>query len=393
MPKTRWRPYSPKSTLVRAGFDALRSDLGIPADFPPEVLAEAEEAAKRVPGPEYADRRDIEFVTIDPASSLDLDQAVEIERRADGYRVHYAIADLAFFVDPGGALDREVNRRGMTVYGPDQRVGLHPPVLSEGAASLLPDQDRPAVLWTIDLNANGDIVNATAKRALVRSRAKLSYQDAQQMIDDGTGPEWIGLLKEVGLKRQAIEQKRGGISLDVPEQEVEEDVDGDFNLLFRRTLPVEGWNAQISLLTGMAAAHMMAKKKVGVLRTLPPADRRDVKRLRATARALDIDWPNRMSYADLLRTLDSSNPHHAAFMTEATRLFRGAGYATFDQAGGPGGELAIDISDMPDVSDIATDVGGAPVGQTPLAAPGKAESPPGKASRADTRPSRRPTPT
>jgi len=312
----------------------LRKELDIPAEFPPEVLAEAAEAAKRVPGPEYVDRRDIEFVTIDPPSSLDLDQAVQIERRGSGYRVHYAIADLGFFIDPGSALDVEVNRRGMTIYGPDRRTPLHPPVLSEGAASLLPGQDRPAALWTIDLDAAGEIVNASVRRALVRSRAKLSYDDAQRMIDDGTADESLQLLKVVGQLRQSIEQKRGGVSLDVPEQEVEEDVDGDFDLLFRRTLPVEGWNAQISLLTGLAAAHMMRKKKVGILRTLPPADLRDVRRLRAAARALDIDWPKRMSYADLLRQLDSTNPKHAAFMSEATKLFRGAGYLAFDADAG-----------------------------------------------------------
>jgi len=336
MPRSRWLPLSESSTQVRASFDALRDELGIPAEFPPEVLAEAAAAAKRVPGPEYVDRRDIEFVTIDPASSLDLDQAVYIERRGSGYRVYYAIADLGFFVDPGSALDAEVNRRGMTVYGPDQRTALHPPVLSEGAASLLPGQDRPAALWTIDLDAAGEIVNASVRRSLVRSRAKLSYDDAQRMIDDGSASESLKLLKEVGMLRQAIEEKRGGVSLDVPEQEVEEDIDGDFNLLFRRTLPVEGWNAQISLLTGLAAAHMMRKKKVGILRTLPPADPRDVKRLRAAARALDIGWPKGLSYADLLRQLDSSNPRHAAFMSEATKLFRGAGYLSFDAAAGRG---------------------------------------------------------
>jgi exoribonuclease R len=331
MVRNRWRPYSPTSTEVRKSFEAARAEAGIQAAFPPEALAEAEEAAKRVPGPEYQDRRDIEFVTIDPASSLDLDQAVEIERRNPaGYRVHYAIADLGFFVDPGSALDAEVNRRGMTVYGPDQRIPLHPPVLSEGAASLLPDQDRPAALWTIDLDAAGEITNASVKRALVRSRAKLSYEDVQKQLDDGSASESLQLLREVGLKRQEIERKRGGVSMEVPEQEVEEDIDGDFNLTFRKTLPVEGWNAQISLLTGIAAAHMMRKKHIGILRTLPPADPRDIKRLRATARALGINWPKTLSYSELLRGLNSDNPKHAAFMNAATTLFRGAGYEAFD---------------------------------------------------------------
>lgn len=336
----------------------MRNDLAIPESYPKPVLDQAAAAAQRKPGPDYVDRRDIEFVTIDPASSLDLDQAVHIERLPKSpdskaaYRVHYAIADLGFFVDPDSPLDIEVNKRGLTAYGPDQRFGLHPPVLSEDAASLMPDQDRPAALWTIDLNKKGNIVASNVERALVRSRAKLSYEQVQKLLDEGSAPgipseavDSLKLLKVVGLLRQEVERKRGGVSLEVPDQEVEEDIDGDFNLLYRKTLPVEGWNAQISLLTGIAAAQMMAAEGVGILRTLPPASQMDLRRLHATAKALGLDWPKKMPYAQFLRTLDSSNPKAAAFMTRATTLFKGAGYLAFDHQGNLNQEESAQVNE------------------------------------------------
>ena len=95
-------------------------------------------------------------------------------------------------------------------------------------------------------------------------------------------------------------------------------------------LPVESWNAQISLLTGFAAASIMIEGKVGVLRTLPPAPEHEVRALRRTARALGIDWPGTMGHPEFIRSLDPSRPADAAMVVACTRLLRGAGYAAFD---------------------------------------------------------------
>ena len=92
-------------------------------------------------------------MTIDPPGSLDLDQAYFGERRGDGYRVRYAIADVGHFVARGGPIEAEAWRRGQTAYAPDKRSPVYPLSLSEGAASLLPDGDRPAVCFTLDLDA------------------------------------------------------------------------------------------------------------------------------------------------------------------------------------------------------------------------------------------------
>ncbi|GAA1865614.1 RNB domain-containing ribonuclease [Myceligenerans crystallogenes] len=340
MPNRQLRLVPAPPDDVVGALAALRAETGLPPMFPEDVLAEARAAAERTftpaPGGGDApdavarqDRRDIEFVTIDPPGAMDLDQAVHVAHSGDGYIVRYAIADLGAFVTPGGALDAEVHRRGLTVYGPDTKTPLHPKELSEGAASLLPGVDRPAALWTIGLDARGEITSATVVRALVSSRERLTYAEAQAALDDGTASESLQLLADVGRLRQEIERGRGGVHLDVPEQEVVETEDGTYQLTFRRNLPVEEWNAQISLLTGMAAAKMMRDAGVGVLRTLPEADDRDVARLRRTAKALGIEWPYSLPYAGLLPGLQSRVPQHAAFLNEATTLFRGAAYVAF----------------------------------------------------------------
>jgi exoribonuclease R len=133
----------------------------------------------------------------------------------------------------------------------------------------------------------------------------------------------------VGRLRKTIESERGGISLPIPEQRVEE-TDAGFRLAYRVSLPVESWNEQVSLLTGMAAADLMLHGEVGVLRTLPVAPQGAIQVLRRAAKALGIDWPVESSYAEVINALDAAEPRHAAFLEEATTLLRGAGYTAFD---------------------------------------------------------------
>src|SRR5258705_9820258 len=154
-------------------FTALRRELKLPTQFSPAAQREADDVAASGPTMPSVDHTDIAFVTLDPPTSMDLDQAMCLQRRPQGYRVWYAIADVSAFVAPGGALVDDTWERGQTVYLPDGRVPLHPAILSEGAASLLPDQPRPAVVWTIDLDADGATTAVRVERAVVRSRAKL----------------------------------------------------------------------------------------------------------------------------------------------------------------------------------------------------------------------------
>ena len=238
---------------------ALRAELHVPGAFPPDVQAEAERAASQpvTASDGRVDATDIALVTLDPQGSRDLDQAFFLERLAAGIRLHYAIADVAFWLTPGGAIDGEAHRRGETLYLPDGRAPLHPPVLSEGAASLLPGEDRPAVLWRIDIDGDGAMTSIDVRRAVVRSRAQLDYASLQAQQGDV-----FALLQEFGQLRQQQERARGAVSLPVPEQQVSGD-GTTWTLAYRAPLPDEDWNAQMSLLTGMAAAKLMLDAGIG----------------------------------------------------------------------------------------------------------------------------------
>jgi exoribonuclease R len=137
----------PRHALAR-GLSGIRAEFAVPEGFPPDVIAAAEAAAQRVPA-DHVDRSARPFVTLDPASSTDLDQAFAIEASGGDLLLHYAIADVAWFVSDGDAIDVEAWRRGETLYLPDGKAGLYPPILSENAASLLPSGPRPAVVFTV----------------------------------------------------------------------------------------------------------------------------------------------------------------------------------------------------------------------------------------------------
>lgn len=166
-------------------FRRVAEEFRVPTDFSPAVHQAAASARDR-----FADRRrdarDVPFVTVDPPGSQDLDQAVHLTRRGDGYRVRYAIADVAAFVVPGGVVEAESLRRGQTIYLPDEPARLHPAALSEGSASLLPGVDRPAVVWTMDLDAAG------GDRVIGRGRPAAAGVESAPGRDESTAPVATG---------------------------------------------------------------------------------------------------------------------------------------------------------------------------------------------------------
>ncbi|HET7664285.1 MAG TPA: RNB domain-containing ribonuclease, partial [Rhodanobacteraceae bacterium] len=246
-------------------------------------------------------------------------------------RVYYAIADVAAFVAPGGAIDREANRRGETLYGIGHTMPLHPRTLSEGATSLLPGQLRPALLWAIDLDATGEGTRVSVARARVKSRQRCAYTNVQATIDAGHADPMWDVLRDVGTLRKQRAQKLGAISLPLPEQEATQ-VDGHWTLAYRARHPVEDWNEQISLLTGMAAAHLMVQAGVGILRTLPEPDPESIRQLRETAASLNLAWPAERAYPAFIDALDPADPAQVAMLVACTRVLRGAGYTSFHGA-------------------------------------------------------------
>lgn len=317
-------PSAAQSELAEA-LAALRVAAEAPTEFSPEAIAEASSVSP--PAPEL-DLRDVPFATLDPVGSKDLDQAFHLSRSGEGFEVRYAIADVPAFVTPGGALDAEARERGQTLYAADGSIPLHPRELSEGSASLLPDVDRPALVWTFALSSSGDVDDFRLERALIRSRAQLDYESTQKALDAGEESP-ASLLREIGELRIAKEQERGGASLNMPDEEVVQLDDGTYSIERRSPLPVEEWNAQLSLMTGMAAASLMVEAKVGVLRTMPEPDAEAFETFRRQTEALGRPWTDG-EYGKYLRGLDRTDPLTLPVLQAAASLFRGAGYVTFD---------------------------------------------------------------
>ena len=304
-----------------AGLAAIRSEYQIPSGFPADVLAAAQAAAARTPS-EHADRSDLPFVTLDPASSTDLDQAFAIEPAGGDLLLHYAIADIAWFVEDGGPIDAEAWRRGETIYLPDGKASLYPPLLSERAASLLPDGPRPAIILTVRVDADGNVGLDGAERAIIRSRAKLAY-DSVRASDL---PPQFG---ELARRMAAAEARRGAARVDPPEQEVTVLPGGGFALAFRPRLSSEADNAALSLAANLAVADALQAHGTGLFRVMAEPDEKAVARLRHSAAALGVAWPEGMTLRDFEKGLQPADPQQAALMMAIRRAGPGASYAPF----------------------------------------------------------------
>ncbi len=303
--------------LLQQGLTAIWAQYQLPGAFPAEVEAEAAAAVRRgIDG--HADRTALPFVTLDPADSRDLDQAFAIEPAGGDLLLHYAIADVGWFVPDGGAMDGEAWRRGTSQYLPDGTVPLYPPLLSAGAASLLPDGERPAVIFTVRVDGAGQTKLDGVERARIRSRAKLAYETAiEEQLPPGFG--------ELSARIAAAEQARGAARVEPPEQEVVRE-DGCFRLRLRPQSWAEEKNAALSLATNLAVAEALLGARTGLFRTMAEPQEWAVRRLRHTARALGVDWPKPESLQRLEQRLDPARPADAALMLAIRRASRGAAY-------------------------------------------------------------------
>ena len=242
--------------------------------------------------------------------------------------LHYAIADVGWFVRPGDALDVEAFERAVTVYLPDRRSPLYPPTLSEGAASLLPDVDRPAVVFTVRVASDGTTSLDGVERAVVRNHAKLAY-DAVAPDDLPAG------FDELYRRIEAAEIARGAPRVEFPEQEIDRTDDGHYVLRFRPRLVSEEQNAALSLATNLAVAQVLYDAGTGLFRVMPDVDERRYRRLRHTARAFGLDWADGVDFAAFERSLPRDDPRTSAFLVAVRRAAGGASYASFDPRARP----------------------------------------------------------
>lgn len=313
--------------FLAEGLAAIRAQFKVPDGFPAQVDAAAEAAARRTPS-EHSDRTSVPFVTLDPASSTDLDQAFSIEQAGGDLLLHYAIADVAWFVEDGDPLDTEAWKRGETSYLPDGKAGLYPRVLAEGAASLLPDGPRPAVVFTSRIDQAGKAVLQGVERAVIRSRAKLGYDTVR---DEDLPAGFTELARRIA----AADDARGAARVDPPEQEVERDAAGHFTLRLRPLAEAERRNAALSLATNLAVADMLFSARTGLFRVMAEPDERAQNRLRFTAEAFGLSWPKQATLEQFERQLNSADPREAAFMLAIRRAGNGASYEPYQASSVP----------------------------------------------------------
>lgn len=303
------------------GLADIRIQFAVPPSFPAEVLAAAQSVSTRSAAGR-ADWTARPFATLDPLSSTDLDQAFAVERAGSDLLLHYAIADVAFFVGNGSAIDREAWNRGTTIYLPDGKSSLYPPLLSEGAASLLANVERPAVVFTIRVDPEGRSSLEGAVRAVIRSRAKLGYDSVTpEQLPDG--------FAELSRRIELAEDARGAERVDAPEQELTEDSGGRFVLAFRLQPAAEKQNAALSLAANLAIADALLAHRTGLFRVMTEPDAWAIKRLRHSAKALGLVWPKDATLAQFERTLEETNPRHVAFRSAIRRAGPKATYAPY----------------------------------------------------------------
>ncbi|HEV7409851.1 MAG TPA: RNB domain-containing ribonuclease, partial [Bradyrhizobium sp.] len=249
----------------------------IPQAFSPAALREAEEAKPAtLAGRE--DWRDVPLVTIDPPDAKDHDDAVHAEADPDpnnkgGYVLNVAIADVAFYVRPGSALDRDALTRGNSVYFPDRVVPMLPERISNDLCSLVPGQARGALAVRMIIGADGRKRSHSFHRILMRSAAKLSYAQAQAAIDgrpdDITGPLLDPILKPLYAAYATVKlarDERDPLDLDLPERKILLKPDGMVDrVIVPERLDAHKLIEEFMILANVAAAEMLEKKALPLI--------------------------------------------------------------------------------------------------------------------------------
>lgn len=206
---------------------------GLPDQFPPEVLAAADQVQAETFAAEAARREDLRhlpLVTIDGESARDFDDGVcVVKSRGGSYTLYVAIADVSFYVTPGGALDREAYERGTSVYFPQRAVHMLPERLSTGICSLNPGEDRLAVVVELNYDRRGRLKNYRATRALVHNHARLTYTLVQRLLtekDRQLRQKYRPFLKMLTWMRELCQRlrdqrrARGSLLMSIPAAEV-----------------------------------------------------------------------------------------------------------------------------------------------------------------------------
>jgi len=241
-----WQRGNPRGRIIEvlgwpgdSGVDILSiiHRNGIRTSFPEEVLAAARAVPEQVDAKEAKRRedwRDKLVITIDPADAKDHDDAIWVRRHPKGWTLAVHIADVSHYVKPGGPLDVEAEQRGNSTYLVDRVVPMLPVELSNGICSLVPDVDRLTKCAVLEVTPQGKVSEARFCDAIIHSRAKLSYEQAQAILDGGEAPEGSDkdlatMVREAWKVAATLRRRRfnaGALDLEMPEVKVMLDDDG-----------------------------------------------------------------------------------------------------------------------------------------------------------------------
>jgi len=216
----------------------------LPHTFPPDVKEEAQSAARPVGDADRANRRDfrhLPIVTIDGETARDFDDAVYVERRPEGWHLQVHIADVAHYVPPNSALDREARLRGTSVYFPDRAVPMLPEELSNGICSLKPQEDRLVMSVLLELSHEGEITDAEFAAGVIRSAERMTYTSVNAVIegDPVATSRYAALagrfreMRDLALLLNARRTRRGSMDFDLPERVLTFDAEGQMTGIIR----------------------------------------------------------------------------------------------------------------------------------------------------------------
>ena len=199
----------------------------LPTEFPPEVLTEASGFEGTVREEDLRDREDLRnrfVITIDPDDARDFDDAIEVQRTSAGWDVTIHIADVSHYVQPHSSLDREAYHRGNSVYLVDRVIPMLPENLSNGLCSLRPNEDRLAFSVFASINRSGLVKDVRFARSVIRSKARLTYQEALKILEqppqDEVG-ERVHTAWECSSLLRRLRFQQGSLELDMPEVKVQ----------------------------------------------------------------------------------------------------------------------------------------------------------------------------
>ena len=256
--------------LGRAGentaeMHAILAEYGLPYKYPEEVERAAEELSDEITAEELARREDFRGVltcTIDPRDAKDFDDALSLRSLPEGrYEVGVHIADVSHYVQPGGIIDDEAYRRATSVYLVDRTIPMLPERLSNFLCSLRPDEDKYAYSCIFTLDAEARLLAARIARTVIRSSRRFTYEEAQEIIDTGTGnhAEAILTLHTLAQKLRARRFERGSIAFDRPEVRFELDEAGKpIEVHIKESKPAHQLIEEFMLLANRTVAERIA---------------------------------------------------------------------------------------------------------------------------------------